>query len=144
VDESIGLDLDEQRVISADEPGSLEGEALVSMSRTHPGDGYVQRVTRRITPRTLRGFTDELPARARRKERCVDRTKAVFRRYGFSPIETPALKYAEILLGKTDPDAEIDRQVYRFGDQGNRDVAIRFDLGAFSPPRSPTSASSAT
>lgn len=85
-------------------------------------------MSRRITPRTLKGFTDELPDRALRKERCVDRAKAVFRRYGFSPIETPSLEYAEILLGKIDPGAEIDRQIYRFRDQGDRDVALRFDL----------------
>lgn len=58
----------------------------------------------------------------------MDRAKAVFRRYGFSPIDTPALEYAEILLGKVDPGAEIDRQIYRFRDQGDRDVALRFDL----------------
>ena len=45
---------------------------------------------------------------------------------GFSPIDTPALEYAEILLGKG--GTESDRQLYRFEDAGGRDVALRFDL----------------
>jgi histidyl-tRNA synthetase len=50
----------------------------------------------------------------------------VFRRFGFVPIDTPALEYAEILLGKG--GGETDKQVYRFRDHGQRDVALRFDL----------------
>ncbi|HEY2910061.1 MAG TPA: histidine--tRNA ligase, partial [Gemmataceae bacterium] len=40
----------------------------------------------------------------------------------------PALEYAEILIGKMAAEAEIQRQLYRFTDQGGRDVALRFDL----------------
>jgi len=50
----------------------------------------------------------------------------VFRSFGFSPIDTPALEYLEILLGKG--SAETDRQLYRFQDHGGRDVGLRFDL----------------
>ena len=50
----------------------------------------------------------------------------MFRRYGFAPIDTPALEYAEILLGKGGD--ETDKQTFRFTDQGGRDVALRFDL----------------
>jgi histidyl-tRNA synthetase len=42
------------------------------------------------------------------------------------PIDTPALEYAEILLGKG--GGETDKQVYRFTDNGGREVALRFDL----------------
>ena len=80
----------------------------------------------RITPRTLKGFRDYLPAAARQRERMIDRAKAVFRSFGFAPIDTPALEYAEILLGKG--GAESDKQLYRFTDAGGRDVALRFDL----------------
>ena len=45
---------------------------------------------------------------------------------GFVPIDTPVLDDAEILLGKG--GGETDKQVYRFLDNGNRDVAMRFDL----------------
>ena len=50
----------------------------------------------------------------------------MFRSYGFAPIDTPALEYLEILLGKG--GAETDKQLYRFQDHGGRDVGLRFDL----------------
>ena len=82
----------------------------------------------RIEARTLKGFSDELPERAILKERCIEVAKRVFRDFGFAPIETPALEYSEVLLGKLDPDSEVQRQIYRFRDHGDRDVALRFDL----------------
>lgn len=80
----------------------------------------------RITPRTLKGFRDFTPDAMLPRERLVDTAKAVYRSYGFSPIDTPALEYAEILLGKGGDES--DRQLYRFDDPGGRDVAMRFDL----------------
>jgi histidyl-tRNA synthetase len=56
----------------------------------------------------------------------VERIEASFRLYGFVPIDTPALEYAEILLGKG--GGETEKQIYRFTDNGGRDVALRFDL----------------
>jgi histidyl-tRNA synthetase len=79
-----------------------------------------------IQPRTLRGFRDFLPEVMIPKERLLEQARGVFRSYGFAPIDTPALEYAEILLGKG--GAESDKQLYRFEDQGGRDVALRFDL----------------
>lgn len=60
------------------------------------------------------------------RERLIETAKAVYRSYGFSPIDTPALEYAEILTGKG--GEESDKQLYRFRDHGDRDVAMRFDL----------------
>jgi histidyl-tRNA synthetase len=85
-------------------------------------------MAQRIEPRTLKGFSDELPERAIVKERCIETSKRVFRSFGFAPIETPVLEYSEVLLGKLHPDAEMQRQIYRFRDHGDRDVALRFDL----------------
>src|SRR6266542_4182356 len=79
-----------------------------------------------IEPRVLRGFRDYLPATMLVRERLMETARRVFRSYGFSPIDTPALEYAEILLGKG--GEESDRQLFRFRDQGDRDVAMRFDL----------------
>src|SRR5947209_550608 len=81
-----------------------------------------------IQPRTLKGFRDYPPALMIPREWLVDTARQVYRSYGFSPIDTPALEYAEILVGKMDAEAEIQRQLYRFHDQGGRDVALRFDL----------------
>ena len=52
--------------------------------------------------------------------------RRVYRSYGFSPIDTPALEYTEVLLGKG--GEESDKQLFRFTDNGGRDVAMRFDL----------------
>jgi histidyl-tRNA synthetase len=83
---------------------------------------------RRIEPRTLKGFRDYPPDLMLPRERLTDTARRVYRSYGFAPIDTPALEYSEILLGKIDAAAEIQRQIYRFRDQGGRDVALRFDL----------------
>src|SRR6266567_1265015 len=79
-----------------------------------------------IEPRTLRGFRDYLPALMIPRERMLEQARQVYRSYGFAPIDTPALEYTEILLGKG--GAESDRLIYRFRDHGDRDVALRFDL----------------
>jgi histidyl-tRNA synthetase len=79
-----------------------------------------------IPPRTLKGFRDFLPAAAISREALIAAAVGVYRAYGYSPIETPALEYAEVLLGKGGDETE--KQTYRFADIGGRDVAMRFDL----------------
>ncbi len=79
-----------------------------------------------IQPRTLKGFRDYLPPAMLAREAIMDTARRVFRSYGFSPIDTPALEYLDILLGKG--GAETDKQLYRFQDHGGRDVGLRFDL----------------
>lgn len=79
-----------------------------------------------IKPRTLKGFRDYLPNAMIARETLIDTARSVYRSYGFSPIDTPALEYTEILLGKGGD--ETDKQLYRFKDHGDRDVALRFDL----------------
>jgi histidyl-tRNA synthetase len=81
-----------------------------------------------ITPRLLKGFRDYPPALMIPREWLMEKARAVYRSYGFAPIDTPALEYTEILLGKMDLQAEVQKQVYRFRDQGDRDIALRFDL----------------
>lgn len=79
-----------------------------------------------IPPRTLKGFRDFLPPVMIARERLIDTARRVYRSYGFSPIDTPALEYLEILAGKGSD--ETDKQLYRFQDHGGREVALRFDL----------------
>jgi histidyl-tRNA synthetase len=80
----------------------------------------------RIEPRTLKGFRDYLPEAMIPRERLIETARRVYRSYGFSPIDTPALEYLEILTGKGSD--ETDKQLYRFQDHGGRDVGMRFDL----------------
>lgn len=79
-----------------------------------------------ITPKTLKGFRDYLPEAMIPRERLIETARRVYRSYGFSPIDTPALEYLEILAGKG--GEESDKQLYKFQDHGGRWVGLRFDL----------------
>ena len=79
-----------------------------------------------IEPRVLKGFRDFLPQAEMIRRSLSEIIEGVFRSFGFAPIDTPALEYADILLGKG--GGETEKQIYRFKDNGGRDVALRFDL----------------
>lgn len=79
-----------------------------------------------IEPKVLKGFRDFLPSAEITRKNIIEKLEASFRSYGFVPIDTPALEYSEILLGKG--GGETEKQIYRFNDHGGRDVALRFDL----------------
>ena len=79
-----------------------------------------------ITPRTLSGFKDRLPKESYAKSKMLKRIVESFETFGFSPIETPHLEYAEIL--KKQGSEEIQKEMYHFLDHGGREVALRFDL----------------
>ena len=78
-----------------------------------------------IKPQTLKGFRDFLPGEMRKRQYVIDILKSVFESYGFEPLETPALEYEEILLGKYGEEG--DKLMYRFKDLGGRKVALRYD-----------------
>lgn len=79
-----------------------------------------------IEPRTLKGFRDYPPEAMLPREWLLETARRVYRSYGFAPIDTPALEYLEILLGKG--SEETDKQLYKFEDHGGRMVGLRFDL----------------
>ena len=79
-----------------------------------------------IKPRVLKGFRDFLPENEIERKSIISKLERIFENYGFVPIDTPALEYTEVLLGKG--GGETDKQVYNFLDSGKRDVSMRFDL----------------
>jgi histidyl-tRNA synthetase len=79
-----------------------------------------------IEPKLLKGFRDFLPESEIVRKSMTRKLETVFEQFGFVPIDTPALEYAEILLGKS--GGETEKQIYSFDDQGGRRVALRFDL----------------
>ncbi|RZA23641.1 MAG: histidine--tRNA ligase [Proteobacteria bacterium] len=81
--------------------------------------------TDKIEPRKLKGFRDLLPQQARLKKEITDVIWKNAVLAGFDSIETPALEYADTLLGTGE---ETDKEVYRFLDHGERSVALRFDM----------------
>jgi len=79
-----------------------------------------------IQPKILKGFRDSLPQDEIKRALLIETITDVFRSTGFVPIDTPALEYAEVLLRKS--NGETEKQVFRFTDNGGRDIALRFDL----------------
>jgi len=79
-----------------------------------------------IQARTLKGFRDIPPPAMRRRNAIVALAQKTLELHAFQPIATPVLEYTEILLGKG--AGETEKQVYRFLDAGQRDVAMRYDL----------------
>lgn len=73
----------------------------------------------------VKGFRDFLPKEAKKRQFLKDRFRDVFESYGFEPLETPALEYQELLLGKYGEEA--DKLVFKFTDEGGRKVALRYD-----------------
>lgn len=79
-----------------------------------------------IEPKVLKGFRDSLPQQEIVRQKLMSEIQRILRSFGFVPIDTPALEYTEVLLGKG--GGETDKQMFRFTDNGGRDVAMRFDL----------------
>ena len=79
-----------------------------------------------IQPKVLKGFRDFMPQDEILRSSLIEKLTSTFRSYGFVPIDTPVLEYTEILLRKS--NGETEKQVFRFEDNGHRDVAMRFDL----------------
>ena len=79
----------------------------------------------RIKPRTLSGFMELLPEKQAKMERMMSVLRDTYSLYGFSPLDTPAIEDAQILLAKG--GGETEKQIYRF-QKGDSDLALRFDL----------------
>ena len=79
----------------------------------------------KITPRTLSGFMELLPAPQQQMERMMDVLRTTYSRYGFTPLDTPVIEASEVLLAKG--GGETEKQIYRF-QKGDADLALRFDL----------------
>ena len=79
----------------------------------------------KIKPRTLSGFMELLPAPQMQMERIMEILRRTYALYGFTPLDTPAIESAEVLLAKG--GGETEKQIYRF-QKGDNDLALRFDL----------------
>ena len=79
----------------------------------------------KVTPRTLSGFMELLPADQMKMERMLSTLRETYSLYGFTPLDTPVIESAEVLLAKG--GGETEKQIYRFT-KGDSDLALRFDL----------------
>ena len=78
-----------------------------------------------IKPHTLSGFMELLPQPQLQMEAIMEVLRNTYSLYGFTPLDTPAIEAADVLLAKG--GGETEKQIYRF-QKGDSDLALRFDL----------------
>ena len=79
----------------------------------------------RIRPHTLSGFMELLPKPQLQMEAMMQTLRETYSLYGFTPLDTPVIEAADVLLAKG--GGETEKQIYRF-QKGESDLALRFDL----------------
>ncbi|WP_075222371.1 histidine--tRNA ligase [Acuticoccus yangtzensis] len=80
--------------------------------------------------RLPRGFADRTPGEIRRVARMMETIRQVYERWGFEPVETPLIEFADA-LGKFLPDADRPNEgVFAFQDDDEQWLSLRYDLTA--------------
>lgn len=75
----------------------------------------------------IKGTRDFLPEEALIRQTIINKMKSVFERFGFLPLETPALESWEILSAKGTGGEEILKEAYVFEDKGGRKIGLKYD-----------------
>lgn len=78
--------------------------------------------------RNLKGTWDFLQNEQRIRNEIIRKLQGVFEIYGYQPIETPIICQYDVLASKYAGGDEILKEIYKFKDQGQRDVGLRYDL----------------
>jgi histidyl-tRNA synthetase len=86
--------------------------------------------TNKLKARLPRGLADRGGAEIAATRRMLDKIRAVYERYGFEPLETPAIEYTDA-LGKFLPDQDRPNEgVFSFQDDDEQWLSLRYDLTA--------------
>ncbi|MCK5075274.1 MAG: ATP phosphoribosyltransferase regulatory subunit, partial [Calditrichia bacterium] len=80
----------------------------------------------KINVRTYKGTRDFLPEQMVKRQFVIDKIINAFEKFGFEPLETPAMELMETLGGKYGDEG--DKLLYNFEDRGGRQVGLRYDL----------------
>jgi histidyl-tRNA synthetase len=84
----------------------------------------------KLKARLPRGLTDRRPAEIAATREMVEKIRLQFERYGFEPVETPAIEYTDA-LGKFLPDQDRPNEgVFSFQDDDEQWLSLRYDLTA--------------
>ncbi len=84
----------------------------------------------KLKARLPRGLADRGPAEIEATRNMVEAIRLVFERYGFEPVETPAIEYTDA-LGKFLPDQDRPNEgVFSFQDDDEQWLSLRYDLTA--------------
>ncbi len=76
-------------------------------------------------PDTPKGFRDVDPEDAKKRRKVINKITDMLDVYGFCPLETPTIEFADTLKGKY---GEEEKLIYEFTDRGGRNLALRYDL----------------
>ena len=88
------------------------------------------RKPQKLKARLPRGLADRGPGEIAATRDMVEKIRAVFERYGFEPVETPAFEYTDA-LGKFLPDQDRPNEgVFSFQDDDEQWISLRYDLTA--------------
>ncbi len=84
----------------------------------------------KLKARLPRGLADRGPAEIAATRAMIEKIRAVYERYGFEPVETPAIEYTDA-LGKFLPDQDRPNEgVFSFQDDDEQWLSLRYDLTA--------------
>ena len=84
----------------------------------------------KLKARLPRGLVDRTPAEIAATRAMVEKIRTVYERYGFEPVETPAMEYTDA-LGKFLPDQDRPNEgVFSFQDDDEQWISLRYDLTA--------------
>jgi histidyl-tRNA synthetase len=84
----------------------------------------------KLRARLPRGLADRGPSEIAATRRMTETIREVFERYGFEPVETPAMEYTDA-LGKFLPDQDRPNEgVFSFQDDDEQWISLRYDLTA--------------
>lgn len=77
-----------------------------------------------MSTQNIKGMRDHLPRAMLLRQYIVSTIQQICERYGFEPLQSPVVEYAELLEGKLGDDEKL---IYRFADHGGRQLALRYD-----------------
>ncbi len=122
-----------RNLLHSEYPRGLKPAAQVSVG-TCPqfGESDVAKgeKTKRTKPRRLKGFRDITAGDVLARDRMVAQIRRVYEKYGYNPLETPAMEYVDV-LGKFLPEADQpDGGIFAMQNEDEEWIALRYDLTA--------------
>jgi histidyl-tRNA synthetase len=76
----------------------------------------------------VKGTRDFLPEEMRTRQKVLKTVRGVFEKFGFQPLETPAIENWEVLSAKSTGGPEVLKETFNFEDFGGRRIGLRYDL----------------
>src|SRR5438045_8001329 len=107
-----------------------EGVAATTPAYSADLSEHMAEKSNKLKARLPRGLADRGPAEIAATRRMIEAIRAVYERYGFDPVETPAIEYTDA-LGKFLPDQDRPNEgVFSFRDDDGQWLSLRYDLTA--------------